>query len=84
MGLKIAETLETRNETITTLLDRESEHLILSKEPVLVTILRAGLSFHNGLQRVFAESESGFIGAMRNEETLKPHVSYIAVPKMEG
>lgn len=66
MALKIAETLETRIETITTLLDRDSQHSILSKQPVLVTILRAGLSFHYGIQNVFEESESGFIGAMRN------------------
>ncbi len=66
MALKISETLETRTETITTLLDRDSQHSILSKQPVLVTILRAGLSFHYGIQKVFEESESGFIGAMRN------------------
>ncbi len=56
MALKIAETLETTSQTITTLLDRDSKHSILSKQPVLVTILRAGLSFHYGMQKVFEES----------------------------
>ena len=50
MALKIAETLETTSQTITTLLDRDSKHSILSKQPVLVTILRAGLSFHYGMR----------------------------------
>lgn len=46
--------------------------------------MRAGIPFHYGVQRIFSEAESGFIGAKRNEETLMPEVSYIAIPDVKG
>ena len=38
----------------------------------------------NGMMNVFENSDSGFIGAMRNEETLEPTISYIALPHIEN
>lgn len=46
--------------------------------------MRAGIPFHSGIQRIFSDAESGFIGAKRNEETLKPVVSYVAIPDVKG
>ncbi len=46
--------------------------------------MRAGIPFHSGIQRIFSDAESGFIGAKRNEETLKPEVSYVAIPDVKG
>ncbi|WP_297086791.1 uracil phosphoribosyltransferase [uncultured Draconibacterium sp.] len=37
----------------------------LSKQPVLATILRAGLAMHNGLLRIFDRAENCFISAFR-------------------
>jgi uracil phosphoribosyltransferase len=37
----------------------------LSKQPVLATILRAGLASHNGLLRIFDRAENCFISAFR-------------------
>jgi uracil phosphoribosyltransferase len=39
---------------------------VLKEEPILVTVLRAGIPFHYGVQRIFSEADSGFIGAQRN------------------
>ena len=37
----------------------------LQKQPVLATILRAGLAMHNGLLRIFDRAENCFISAFR-------------------
>ncbi|MBQ0721829.1 MAG: hypothetical protein KBT89_16710, partial [Gammaproteobacteria bacterium] len=37
----------------------------LSQQPVLATILRAGLAMHNGLLRIFDRAENCFISAYR-------------------
>ena len=59
-----------------------AKHKIVAEDPILITILRAGLPFHSGMLKVFENSESGFIGAMRNEESLEATISYIAVPDL--
>lgn len=84
VALEISNYIETEAERVTTLLNEEASHKIIKAYPTLITILRAGIPFHNGMQRIFSESESGFIGAMRNEETLKAMISYIAVPNVQG
>jgi len=37
----------------------------LARQPVLVTILRAGLPMHQGMLRIFDKAENGFISAFR-------------------
>lgn len=37
-----------------------------AEQPVLITILRAGLPFFNGVQEFFHQSDAGFIGAYRS------------------
>lgn len=66
VALEVSNHLETTTAKITTLLGEEATHEVLKEEPILVTVLRAGIPFHSGIQRIFAESESGFIGAKRN------------------
>jgi uracil phosphoribosyltransferase len=39
----------------------------LREHPILLTILRAGIPFFEGFQEVFDHSDSGFIGAYRQE-----------------
>lgn len=41
--------------------------MLLDKQPVLVTILRAGLPFFNGFLNIFDKANSGFVGAYRIE-----------------
>lgn len=59
---------------------------VLEEEPLLITILRAGLPFHQGFLRVFDHADSGFIGAWRNEDVhdLSVNVDYVSAPSLEG
>jgi len=50
---------------ITPLGEKECE--LMSEEPVLITILRAGVPFFNGFYNVFDKADAGFIGAYRGE-----------------
>ncbi len=49
----------------------------LSKEVVIVPILRAGIGLLDGIRRLVPTAKVGFIGMYRNEETLEP-VEYFA------
>lgn len=84
LGLEIAFELEQETRRIETLLGKEAEHRLLKDNPVLIGVLRAGLPLHYGMQRAFPESEAGFIGAMRDERTLKSKISYCAIPEIAG
>lgn len=59
---------------------------VLDQPPVLITILRAGLPFFAGFQEFFHHSDSGFIGAYRQEETGKVTIKldYAATPDVSG
>lgn len=59
---------------------------ILAKQPVLGTILRAGLGFHEGFLDCFDQSESAFVSAYRkhtSEEDFDIVVEYLAAPSLE-
>jgi len=43
-----------------------------SPKPLVVPILRAGLGMLDGMQRLLPTAEVGFLGMLRNEETLEP------------
>ena len=42
--------------------------------PLVVPILRAGLGMLEGMVRLMPTAEVGFLGMVRNEETLQPHI----------
>ncbi|MFV0379667.1 MAG: uracil phosphoribosyltransferase [Anaerorhabdus sp.] len=52
----------------------------LSKEIVLVPILRAGLGLVNGITNLIPTAKVGHIGLYRDEETLMPHEYYAKFP----
>jgi uracil phosphoribosyltransferase len=60
----------------------------LPKEnPLLATILRAGLSMHQGLLNYFDQSESAFISAYRKHSTAEEfeiYVEYMAAPNLNN
>jgi uracil phosphoribosyltransferase len=60
----------------------------LPKEnPLLATILRAGLSMHQGLLNYFDQSESAFISAYRKHSTAEDfeiYVEYMAAPNLDN
>ncbi len=52
----------------------------LSKEIVLIPILRAGLGLVNGITDLIPTAKVGFIGLYRDEETLQPHEYFAKFP----
>jgi uracil phosphoribosyltransferase len=56
----------------------------LDKLPVLITVMRAGLAYYQGFLNFFDRSESGFIGAYRqeNEKDVKINLEYLATPSL--
>lgn len=56
------------------------------RDPVLITILRAGLPFFTGFQDFFDKSDAGFIGAYRQEGTgsVTIKLDYAATPDAGG
>ena len=64
-----------------------SDDKVLDQNPVLITILRAGLAMHSGLLRYFDRSESAYISAYRKHTTAEDfeiYVEYIASPNLDG
>ena len=53
----------------------------LSKEVVIVPILRAGIGLLDGIRRLVPTAKVGFIGMYRDEETLEPHEYFAKFPK---
>ncbi|HZY80733.1 MAG TPA: uracil phosphoribosyltransferase [Cyclobacteriaceae bacterium] len=85
MAYEISKKLAYRQTVVETPLG-QSRINIPKQDPVLVTILRAGLPFFNGFQEFFDQSDSGFIGAYRQEGegSIKIKLDYAATPITEG
>ena len=59
---------------------------ILKQQPVLATILRAGLPLHQGLLNYFDKADNAFVSAYRkhdNEVSFEINLEYISCPEME-
>ena len=58
------------------------------QQPVLLTILRAGLPFFQGFLNVFDQADGGFIGSYRategGKEDIEVKLEYEAMPGLEG
>jgi len=60
---------------------------ILAKQPVIASIMRAGLPLHQGFLTVFDKAENSFISAYRKYEkdgTFQISFEHISGPSMEG
>ncbi len=53
---------------------------VLSKDVIIVPILRAGLGMVDGIQSLIPTAKVGHIGLYRDEKTLEPHEYYAKVP----
>ena len=53
----------------------------LSKEVIIVPILRAGIGLLDGIRRLVPTAKVGFIVLYRDEETLEPHEYFAKFPK---
>jgi len=59
---------------------------LLKEQPILATILRAGLGMHLGLLNYFDSADSAFVSAYRKHTTLEDfdvYVEYLASPKID-
>lgn len=60
---------------------------VLASQPVLATILRAGLPMHQGLLNYFDKADNAFISAYRKHNpdgTFEISLEYISCPEMEN
>jgi uracil phosphoribosyltransferase len=59
---------------------------VISDQPILITIMRAGLPFFQGFLNFFDHADSGFIGAFRKEDQdhLTIKLEYVATTSLEG
>jgi uracil phosphoribosyltransferase len=60
---------------------------LLKQQPVLATILRAGLPMHNGLLNYFDKADNAFIGAYRKHKSdgsFVINLQYMSCPDIEG
>lgn len=64
MAYEISKTLEYEEEEVTTPLGIK-EIRTIKEQPVIATILRAGLPFHNGMLSMFDHADNAFIAAYR-------------------
>jgi uracil phosphoribosyltransferase len=86
LAYELSKELSYRKETVTTPLGTLEMNL-LAEQPMIVSILRAGITMHNGFLQMFDRADNGFISAYRhhtrgNEFIVK--VEYMAVPDISG
>lgn len=82
MAYEISKKLAYEPITVQTPLGQVASHL-LEQQPVLLTVLRAGLPYFNGFLHFFDSSDSGFIGAYRKEEEeITVQLDYLATPSL--
>ncbi|MCJ8164827.1 uracil phosphoribosyltransferase [Pontibacter sp. E15-1] len=80
LAYEISKTLPYTPATLTTPL-ADTQAMLLAEQPVLATILRAGLPLYNGMLHYFDKAYSTFVGAYRVEEentALEINMDYLA------
>ncbi|HAA16662.1 MAG TPA: uracil phosphoribosyltransferase [Cytophagales bacterium] len=86
MGYEISRELAYQTTRVETVLG-SAQVSALRQQPVLVTVLRAGLPFFEGFQRMFDHAPSGFIGAYRShpagDSSFTIDLNYQAAPALE-
>lgn len=86
MAYELSKTLDFTVHEINTPLEKKNVQTI-SNQPVIATILRAGLPLHNGVLNYFDQAESCFISAYRKHESDKEfevEIEYLSSPSIEG
>lgn len=86
IGFEISKTLAWEDKEITTPMGI-SVYKTLKEQPVLATILRAGLPMHNGLLNYFDKADNAFISAYRKHKadgSFDIALEYMAAPDIEN
>ena len=85
-GYEISKGMEWEEKEITTPLGT-SNCKLLKEQPVLATILRAGLAMHNGLLDYFDKADNAFISAYRKHNpdgSFDIRLEYMSCPDIEN
>jgi uracil phosphoribosyltransferase len=86
IGYEISKKMPWQEKEITTPLGI-SNSKVLAEQPVLATILRAGLGMHTGLLNYFDKADNAFISAYRKHNpdgSFDIHMEYMSCPEIEG
>jgi len=86
IGYEISKQMECEDKEITTPMGMATCK-VLKQQPVLATILRAGLAMHNGLLNYFDRADNAFLSAYRkhNEDgSFDIRLEYMSCPEMDG
>lgn len=86
MAYEISKTLTYQEDEIETPLGI-AETTVLTAQPVLITIMRAGIPFHQGFLNIFDEADNGFIAAYRHTKKsgeLEIRKQYQNTPDLNG
>lgn len=86
IGYEISKQLETEDKEITTPMGVATCKM-LKAQPVLATILRAGLAMHNGLLNFFDHADNAFLSAYRKHHedgSFEIRMEYMSCPELDG
>lgn len=86
IGYEISKKMDWVEKEVTTPLG-SSKCKVLSSQPVLATILRAGLGMHTGLLSYFDNADNAFVSAYRKHKpdgSFDIHMQYMSCPDIEG
>src|SRR5688572_16062400 len=86
IGYEISKELETEELEITTPMGTATCK-VLKEQPVLATVLRAGLGMHNGLLSYFDHADNAFLSAYRKHHpdgSFEISMEYMSCPELDG
>ena len=86
LGYELSKTLTFKKAEVTTPLGIAPTDL-MAEQPVIASILRAGLPMHQGVLNIFDKAENSFISAYRRHHKdgeFEVHVEYMASPNIDG
>jgi uracil phosphoribosyltransferase len=86
MAYEISKVMESEEQEVTTPLGTSACQM-LKAQPVLATILRAGLPLHQGMLNYFDKADNAFISAYRKHNrdgSFDIQLEYISCPPLEG
>ncbi len=86
IGYEISKEMEVEEKTIKTPMGNAVCE-VLKEQPVLATILRAGLAMHNGLLSYFDRADNAFLSAYRKHNadgSFEIALEYMSCPPIEG
>lgn len=86
IGYEISKQLAWTDKEITTPMGTATCR-VLKEQPVLATILRAGLAMHNGLLNYFDHADNAFLSAYRKHNldgSFDIRLEYMSCPEVEG